>query len=468
MRNPLFLALALLPILVAAAPARETVAITDVTVVDVAAGALRPHQTVVVAEARITAVAPDARVPDGARRLDGSGRFLIPGLWDMHVHLLWDPAIDTLPALCVANGVTGVRDMHTHFPFEQFTGWIREIHEGKRIGPRFFYTGPILDGPVPIWPGSIAVKDVEFGRQAVRDLNAKGVHFIKVYERLPREAYFAIADEARKQGLRFAGHVPEAVTPAEASGAGQASIEHLSHLLQHCNRGASGEMKDVVYDAARGAALFETFKRNGTWHCPTLIVAETATFGREERFANDPRRKYLTPTILSRVGFDDSKRDYAATLHHWREERKLMRDLHAAGVPLLAGTDAPIVRNVPGFSLHDELKCLVDAGLTPAEALRAATLNPARFLGMKKEMGTVEAGKRADLVLLSADPLADISNTTRIEAVIADGRLFDRSALDAILTQVESAARAERKSQHPPRRRYFLPPLPCTQGRGLG
>ena len=440
--KPLPVALALLPVLLGAAPARTPVAITDVTVVDVVAGKLNPHQTVLVSAGRISAVAPDAAVPDGARRLDGSGRFLIPGLWDMHVHILWEPAVDTLLPLCVANGVTGVRDMHTHFPFDQFTGWIREVEEGKRVGPRFVYAGPIVDGPVPFWPGSIAVKDAEAGRRAARDLKQKGVHFVKVYERLPREAYFAIADEARKQGLRFAGHVPEAVTPAEASEAAQRSIEHLSHLLHYCNQGTSREMKDVVYDPGKAATLFETFKRNGTWQCPTLIVAET-TFGREERFAKDPRRKYFTPTILSRVGFDDSKRDYAATLNHWREEQKLMRDLATAGVPLLAGSDTPMVRNLPGFSLHDELGCLVRAGVTPADALRAATLNPARFLGLEKELGTVEPGKRADLVLLGADPLTDISNTSRIEAVIADGRLFDRSALDAILAEIEAAARAE-------------------------
>lgn len=177
MRLRSLLLLLLAPALLGAAPPRQTVAITNVTVVDVVAGSLERGLTVVVSDGRVAAVASDAAVPEGAR-------------------------------LCVANGVTGVRDMHTRFPVEQVTGWVREIEEGKRVGPRFVYAGPILDGPVPIWPGSIAVKEAESGRQAVRDLKAKAVHFIKVYERLPREAYFAIADEARKQGLRFVGHVP--------------------------------------------------------------------------------------------------------------------------------------------------------------------------------------------------------------------------------------------------------------------
>jgi imidazolonepropionase-like amidohydrolase len=434
-----------LPTFAMQAPGRETVVITHVTVVDVTGGPSKADQTVVVSEGRITSVGPAAAAPAPtlAHVVEGRGKFILPGLWDMHVHLLWEPAVDTLPALCVANGVTGVRDMHTHFPLDKVRAWLDEIHEGKRVGPRFVYAGPMLDGPTPFWPGAIPVRDADNGRKAVRDLKARGVNFIKVYERLPRDAYFAIADEARKQGFAFAGHVPEAVTPAEAATAGQASIEHLSHLLDHCNVGRGRAMAEVEYGPDRGRALFAVFKQNHTWQCPTLIVSETTTFGRENRIANDPRLKYLTPTIRSRVGFDDSKRDYDATLHFYREERKLFRDLHRSGVALLAGTDAPIVRNVPGFSLHDELKCLVSEGLTPLEAIQTATLHPAKFLHWENDFGTVDAGKRADLVLLSADPLADIANVDRIEAVVADGRLFDRAALDKVLSDVETAARNE-------------------------
>ena len=362
------------------APPRSTLAITRVTVIDTTGGPPKSDQTVVVADGRIAAVGPAGAVrpPAEARVIDGTGKFLIPGLWDMHVHVLWEPAIDTLLPLMIANGVTGARDMHTHVPLDQVKKWVAEIESGKRIGPRMVYAGPIVDGPRPVWPGSVAVKDAEQGRRAVRDLKAQGACFIKVYERLPRDAYFAIADEAKRQGIPFAGHVPEAVTPAEASDAGQASIEHLSHFLEHC-RSNDGPVLASVYDAAQGKALFEVLKRNHTWQCPTLIVAETTTFGREDRIAKDPRRKYLSGDILSRVGFDDSKRDWDATLHFWREERKLMRDMQISGVELLAGTDAPIVRNVPGFTLHDELKCLVDSGLTPMQALQTATRNPARL-----------------------------------------------------------------------------------------
>lgn len=419
---------------------RSAVVVAHVTVIDVIGGAAKADQTVVLRDARIAEVGPakETRVPPDAKVIDGRGRFLIPGLWDMHVHVLWDPAVDTLLPLFIANGVTGVRDMHTHAPFEQVRRWHNEVEEGKRVGPRLVYAGPIVDGPKTIWPGSIAARDAESARKAVRDLKASGAAFVKVYERLPREAYFAIADEAKKQGIRFAGHIPEAITPVEASDAGQHSVEHLSHLLEHCSTGDGPN-----YDPVKGAALFETFKKNQTWQCPTLIVARTTTFGREDRFAKDPRRKYFTPFILSRVGFDDSKRDWNFTLRVWKEEQKLMRDMQQAGVELLAGTDTPIVRNVPGFTLHDELAALVEAGLTPLRALQAATSNPARFMGRLDSMGSIEKGKVADLVLLSADPLLDIANTTRIEAVVADGRLYDRAAVDKLLEAVEATAKQE-------------------------
>jgi imidazolonepropionase-like amidohydrolase len=428
------------------APPRSPVAFTHVTVIDATGAAAKTDHTVVVADGRIAAIGPAGAVrpPPEARVIDGAGKFLIPGLWDMHVHVLWDPAVDTLLPLMVANGVTGARDMHTHVPLDQVKTWATEVESGKRIGPRLVYAGPIVDGPRPVWPGSIPVKDAVQGRQAVRDLKERGACFIKVYERLPREAYFAIADEAKKQGIPFAGHVPEAVTPAEASDAGQRSIEHLSHFLEHCRSNDGAPVLASVYDPAKGKALFDVLRKNHTWQCPTLIVAETTTFGREDRIAKDPRRKYLTPDILARVGFDDSRRDWDATLHFWREERKLTRDMRAADVELLAGTDAPIVRNVPGFSLHDELKCLVDAGLTPLQALQAATRNPARFLGREKDMGTIETGKLADLVLLGADPLADIRNTTHIEGVVADGRFYDRVSIESLLAEVQRLAAAGR------------------------
>jgi imidazolonepropionase-like amidohydrolase len=427
----------------ARAPApRGTVAITHVTVIDPARGdnATRDaDRTVIVEGNRITAVGPSAEVavPAGATVLDGAGKFLLPGLWDMHVHALWEPAIDTVFPLFVANGVTGVRDMHTHFPVEQVRAWQKEVEDGARVGPRFVFAGPIIDGPMPFWPGSISVANADDGRKAVRDLKARGVDLVKVYTRLPRDAYFAIADEAKKQGLRFAGHVPTSVTAFEASDAGQWSIEHLSEELEAC----AVSKTETVFDPARGRALFERFRANHTWQCPTLVIQDRLTFGREERFTKDPRRRYLTAHIKAHADVDDSKRDWETTRHYHDEQMKLMRAMAAfGGVRFLAGTDSPIGLNVPGFSLHDELAQLVEAGLTPTQALRAATSGPAEFLGREKDFGTVETGKLADLLLLDADPLADIHSTTRIRAVISAGRVYDRAALDGILHAVEETA----------------------------
>src|SRR5438270_7155487 len=185
MRQYTSLALLLLaPLLMAAAPPRSSIALTHVTVIDGSGATPAKDQTVLVGSGRIVAVgaAAQIRLPGNAQVVNSAGKFLIPGLWDMHVHLLWEPAIDTCLPLCIANGVTGVRDMHTHFPFEQIHAWHKEVEAGQRVGPRFVYAGPMLDGPQPIWPGSIAVGTPEAGRAAVRRVKAGGAAFVKVYE----------------------------------------------------------------------------------------------------------------------------------------------------------------------------------------------------------------------------------------------------------------------------------------------
>jgi pimeloyl-ACP methyl ester carboxylesterase len=239
------------------------------------------------------------------------------------------------------------------------------------------------------------------------------------------------------------------MTPVECAEAGQYSIEHLSHMLDHCR---TGEGANLAYDPAKARTLFDSLRRNHTWQCPTLITAEAGALAREDRFAKDPRAaKYFGPQLLSRTGFDQTGRDWEGALAYWRQERQLMKEMVTfGGIEFLAGTDTPVERNVPGFALHDELRCLVDAGLTPMQALQAATRNPARFLGKEAEMGTVETGKLADVVLLSADPLADIGNTTKIDAVVADGRLYRRAELDALLADVEWVAKDEREVKLPP------------------
>jgi imidazolonepropionase-like amidohydrolase len=458
-----FLFLMLPTLLLAQPPASRTLVFTHVTVIDCTGAQPKPDQTVVVTGNHITAIGRSGRikVPVEASVVDATGKFLIPGLWDMHVH--WYGK-DYLP-LFIANGVTGVRQMWG-FPFH--LQWRQEIENGTLTGPRMVIASPIVDGPNPIWPGSISVATAEAGRQAVRDVKKAGYDFVKVYNLLPREAYFAISDEAKKQNIPFAGHVPYAITAAEASDAGQRTIEHLDGILVACStheaemrkitrasppeeqRAASKTILDT-YSETKARALFARFKKNHTWQCPTLVVNRALAYLDDPTLTSDPRLKYMPPTIremwIPKNDFrlkDKTAEDYAIYKKRFQRQTEIVGAMQRTGVELLAGTDVLNPYCFPGFSLHDELALLVKAGLTPMEALQTATRNPARFLSRDKEAGTVEKGKIADLVLLDANPLTDIRNTTKINAVVVDGRLYNQADLAAMLAEMESAAKADR------------------------
>jgi hypothetical protein len=331
------------------------------------------------------------------------------------------------------------------------------------------------NGPPP--PGAFAVANPAQARLAVRALAESGVDFLKVYNSIPRDAYFAIADEARAIGIPFAGHVPEAVSTGEASDAGQRSEEHLINILLDCSTN-SDELRAAriaamtsdkitgearlralawpepeglfdTYSEQKAAQLFAKFVQNHTWQTPTLIVLSGFARARDDAFTHDPRRRFLprqwTDSWDPRATFylrDLSPEDYDAL--HTRivallaRYKKLVGDMHKAGVEFLAGTDASGWNPVPpGFGLHEELALLVESGLTPMEALQSATRNPARYFNRLDEMGTIEVKKAADLVLLNADPLEDIHNTQKIEAVIMRGRYYSRKDLNAMLRAVE-------------------------------
>lgn len=259
--------------------------------------------------------------------------------------------------------------------------------------------------------------------------------------------------------MAFAGHVTIFVTPAEASDAGQKSIEHMNGILLACSaheeeikkRGnvnqSTAEIIDT-YDDGKAASLFARFVKNRTWQVPTLTVRRAGAFLNDSEFIQDARLKYIPPATRERWKPENDFRyrnrtpaEIATRKRLYQKERQLVGAMHRAGVPLMAGTDVGNPYVFPGFSLHDELALLVAAGLTPMEALQAATRNPAQFLG-EKDLGTVQQGKLADLVLLDADPLADIRNTTKIAAVVVRGRLMEREALDHLLAKVEAAGRA--------------------------
>lgn len=419
-------------------PAATTV-IVHVTVVDVIAGTLRPDQVVVVAESRIASVRPSAGyvAPRNAHIVDGRGRFLIPGLWDMHSHSLWsERAMQSFLPLYVTQGVTGIRDMGGHLDVLSHYRAARD--SSGHAWPRVVASGQMLDGPEPVQADiSIAVADRAEAIAAVDALKLADADFIKVYTLLGRDAYFAVVDHARQVGLPVAGHVPAAVTVEEATLAGQRSIEHLRDEIEPFCRPTD------VPACARLAALFRSRQ---TWQVPTLVVLRNKAHFDDAALATDPRLRYLPAELRAewlaeRTGKLGRGPKYLATKRAWfADESWLIRYLVAQGVPILAGTDAGVSFSYPGYSLHQELELLVEAGMTPIDALRAATLSPAEYLGEDKTMGAIEPGRVADLVLLRADPLADIRATQQVEAVVLRGRLLDRVELDRIEAEVAAAA----------------------------
>jgi imidazolonepropionase-like amidohydrolase len=443
-------------------PARM-LAFTHVTVIDVNGAPAGPDMTVVVTDKRISELGKsgDIKVPAGARIVDARGKYLIPGLWDMHVHTAfgdWLPANErvTLP-LFVANGVTGVRDMGSDLGV--IKNWRSEIEAGRLLGPQIVLAGPMLDGPVPAFPSSAPVADAAAARRVVDELKAGGVDFIKIQSLIPRDGYFAAADEAKKVGLTFVGHVPDAVRATEASDAGQRSIEHFTGIFEGSStiedqmiRGPkSVGLKVSTFDPDRAHALIALLAKNQTWQVPTLVWERGQWLVDDIDLTHDPLVKYA-PAAWTERTWPMFVREIIATMdtdplpvrrHFVQMELDMTLAMFRAGVPFMAGTDtAAGVHVFPGFSLHDELALFVRAGLTPLQALQTATLNPARFLDRSADTGTIETGKRADLVLLDANPLEDIANTRKIRAVVLAGRYFGRSELDGMLREVAKAAAA--------------------------
>jgi hypothetical protein len=469
-----FLSLAALPLVAAArTPPPRPLALTHVTVIDATGAAAQPNMTVITAGRRIAALGKtgQVRVPKGAQIVDASGKYLIPGLWDMHVHFA---EIERSFPLFVANGVTGVRNMGGNL--DDLLRWRTEVDAGRLLGPRVILCGPILDGPQPAAQGpTIVVATTAEGRQAVDMLKKRGADCVKVYDRLPRDAYYAIVDEAARLGLPVVGHVPLALSAVEASDAGQRSIEHLGNILEGASTieaelrrlestaevpsdpsefprrlAARGNRMLDTYDEQKAGKIFSQFLKNRTWQVPTLEFKWALTFIDAISQRDDSRLKYIPES--ERQWWSPEKNFFSRyrtpeyivfKKRLFQKELDLVGAMHRAGVPFLAGTDVSGAYVFPGFSLHHELELYVQAGFSPLEALQAATRNPAVFLGESSSRGTVEPGKIADLVLLAGNPLTDIRNTQTIEAVVLSGRYLPKAALAKMLRGVEAAAKAK-------------------------
>ena len=461
------------------------------TIIDVAGSLLKPDMTVVISSGRILEVGRtrDVRFAKDARVVDATGKFLIPGLWDMHWHLRSERQTrNVLFPLMIANGVTGVRDMFTDCIKNCAVGtninvikkWRREFTAGRLVAPRLLASSQILDGakPTQIWFYPVANADA--ARRAVRTFKARGCDFIKIYSLLSRDVYFVLADEAKQQQIPFVGHVPIYITPSEASHAGQKSIEHLDFTIAFSTREAE-LMKEVAleierfsdnpyftalvycaldanlvraadsYNRRKLVKVARIFVKNNTWFCPTLAYHHADAFHDQKEYAKDPRLKYVPQDFL--IEWTELKNARISMPQRMAEMKrvfptflKIIGAMRRAGVNLLAGTDATQIHVVPGFSLHDELALLVKAGFTPMEALQSATIAPARFMEREKDLGTIDPGKFADMVLLEANPLNNINHTKKIAAVVLDGRYFSKGALKELLVSASRSAKKRKRA----------------------
>ena len=437
--------------------AQRDLVITHATVIDARSPMLRTNQTIVIRGTMIVEVGPSATTkrPPGSRLMDASGRFVIPGLWDMHTHVDI-PEGRALLSAYVVNGVTGVRDMVGDW--NTLTSWRHDIAAGTLDGPRIYASGPYLEGnPQPL--PHIVVKTPADARNGVDSLKKLGVDFIKLHTGLTRESFFAAARRAREVNMPFAGHVPRSISAIEASDSGMRSIEHMLTIPTPCTPAESIALAPKFpvqrvlgpCTSQSLAPIFATLARNHTWVTPTFTAAVEIAEWPKRALPGDVYAQYLPDTlrkfVLAIFPMPDSipADAYVVGRQMFRKRLALASAMQVAGVHLLAGTDSPLRNSPPGFGLLEELVLFARGGLSPFEVLKVATWEPASYFGILETAGTVEAGKNADLVILDANPLADVANYRTVSSVVANGRLFDVAARRVLLAKLKAAAKPKQQ-----------------------
>ena len=455
-------------------PAPSGTAITNVTVIDAVNG-VRENHTVVFDGDEITAVESSGPQISVAETIDGTGKYLIPGLWDFHVHLTYDDRFtDSMPLLFLSYGITSVRDtgglMHKILPV------VEKMRAPDTAAPRVFFAGPLLDGNFVVYDGEsrpeIGVRNAtpDDARKTITDLHSQGVDFIKIYEMVSPAVFEAMVETAQKLGLPIDSHVPLSLR-ASTAGPSVDSIEHLRNIEMDCAGNApelhetrlellknpdglsGGDLRSSLhslqrlpaiadYDEARCDQVLGTLK--STTQVPTLRLGAlnlAPPYLKDDwqdalsRISEDAREDWDESAMV----LASNPNDEFSAFGEW--SLFLIGRMHARGIPIGAGTDTPIFLAVPGYSLHSELEMLVRAGLSPLEAIRSATVRPAEYFSLEDEMGSVDVGKKADLVLLDANPLENIANTKQISAVVSKGRVFTQGELSELISAAHSIER---------------------------
>lgn len=444
--------------------------IENANVVDIKTGNIIYSQDIVITANKITAVSRHDHSNIRARTvIDGTNQYLIPGLWDMHAHMMRENWYASQMPLLRSNGITGFREMWGDL--EIANGVRSQMENDKLPYFRFVMSGHILDGKKPFWGGSIPVETEGRALTVIDSLLNRKADFIKIYSFLTPDMFHAIARRCKEKEVPFSGHVPHTVWLTHASNAGMASMEHLyGFLIEACSnsdsamalmqqsvkafeKGNKEERKNIQllfsslvlnnFSKEKMRLIAQTLRKNNTYIVPTLVMLRGEYFTNDTSFTNDARLKYMsseTRAYWKETTENDIKRntgtDWLNKRKRWLIERQIMEILISEKVLIMAGTDADNPYAFPGFSLHDELALYVEYGMSPLEALRSATITPLNFLKMTDSIGTIEKGKLADLVLLQANPLEDIKNTTKISTVISNGKMYGKNYLGTILKAV--------------------------------
>jgi hypothetical protein len=465
----------------------KDLAIQNVSIVDVKTGEFWNNMSLIIRGNKIDTIgkSADFRLSGSDKWVDGSGKYLIPGLWDMHAHLFNEPDIRNVGyPLFIANGITGIRIMAAdcldppcedpNMTIDQYRRLQNEIKAGQLLGPKSILASDYINGTLKGESTVLKPRTEEHGRQLARLLKDRQVDFIKIYDVLTPEAYYGITDEATKSKLEFAGHVPLTVKASTASITGQKSIEHIFAMLLECSdvedemrekfielftdkhgnvsywnaNHANDLMLEVVknYNPIKCQELYKTLRKNFTWFVPTLHHIELY-YPDAEDWKKSPNIKYMPKAEYDFFvnEYEPAMRALHSPYHPEIEKMRIQFIVEAqkSGVGILAGSDVAEVGLVHGFSLHNELASLQNAGLTPLEVLQTATVNPAKYQNAIDSIGTIETGKIADLILLNKNPLEDIRNTQEIEAVFTNGIYLNRKDLDSLLLGVENYIKNE-------------------------